>query len=284
VSDAEPAASRIVVSFDTTPAGEAALEAAIGLAASLDAEVAGLFVEDVSLVRMAALPFTREFGLTSALLRPIETADIERALRLQARQTRALLAAAAAALNLRWSFQVVRGQSINAVFELGEDRTLLVLGAASAGVVARSPILSATGWRGSQPSVRQGFRYLSSRPVVVVFDGPEHGMRSLAAAHALATRAATRLTVLITAHTAEDFDRRRQQARTWILAQGAAARYVWLKGRDIEGVLQAVGAENASALLLHEDEAPADRRALRSLLAELGCPLVLVSRARDASG
>ncbi len=275
---------RIVVSFDTTPAGEAALEAAIGLAASLDAEVAGLFVEDVSLVRMAALPFTREFGLTSALLRPIETADIERALRLQAQQTRDLLAAAAAALDLRWSFQVVRGQSVNAVFELSEDRALLVLGAASAGVVARSSVVSAGGWRESRPSARQGCRYLSSRPVVVLFDGAERGMRSLAAAHALATRAATRLTVLVTADTMKDFDRRRQQARAWVLAQGAAARYVWLKGRNIEGVLQAVGAENASALLLHEDEAPADRRVLRGVLTELGCPLVLVSRRRDASG
>jgi len=286
VSEAETGSprARIVVSFDTTPAGEAALEAAIGLAASLDAEVAGLFVEDVSLVRMAALPFTREFGLTSALLRPIETADIERALRLQARQTRALLAAAAAALNLRWSFQVVRGQSVNAVFEFGEDRALLVLGATSAGVAARRPRLSATTSPGSSASAPQGFRYLSTRPVVVLFDGSKRGMRCLAAAHALATRAGTRLTLLINADTADDFDRRRQQARSWLVSQGAAARYTWLKGPDMENVLQAVGTENASALLLHEDEAPADRRALRSLLAELGCPLVLVSRTRDASG
>lgn len=286
MSDAElgPARLRIVVSFDTTPAGEAALEAAIGLAAALDAEVAGLFVEDVGLMRMASLPFTREFGLTSALLRPIETADIERALRLQAQQTRALLAAAAAALNLRWSFQVVRGQSVNAVFEFGEDCALVVLGPTSPGVAVRSLGRSVAASSESAASGRQGFRHLSTRPVAALFSGSERGMRSLAAAHALATRAGTRLTLLITADTAEEFDRWRQQARSWLVPRGAAARYAWLKGRDVESILEAVGAENASAFVLHEDEAPADRRALRSLLAELGCPLILVSRTRDASG
>lgn len=285
MSDAESGSAglRVVVSFDATPAGEAALEAAIGLAAALDAEITGLFVEDIGLVRMAALPFTRELGLTSALVRPIETADIERALRLQAEQTRALLAAAAAALNLRWSFQVVRGHSVNAVFEFGEGGALVVLGATSVGVAA---------WR-SRPSAsvseslaagRAGFRYLGTRPIVVLFDGSKRGMRSLAAAHALATRAATRLTLLINADTMEEFDQRRQQARSWLVTQGSAARYAWLKGSDIDSIRQALGDENASVFVLHEEEAPADRRALRGLLAELGCPLVLVSRTRDASG
>ena len=277
----ETAVARIVVSFDATPAGEAALEAAIGLAAALNAEIAGLFVEDVGLMRMAALPFTRELGLTSALLRPIETTDIERVLKLQAEQTRALLAAAAEALNLRWSFQVVRGHSVNAVFEFGEGCALVVLGPATSDVAA---------WR-SRPSAlpgtavpgQAGFRYLGTRPIVVLFDGTERGMSSLAAAHALATRAATRLTVLITAATAEEFEQRRQQARSWLMAQNAAARYTWLKDQDVASLVRALGAEHASAFVLHENEAPADRRALRSLLAELGCPLVLVSRTRGAA-
>ncbi|MDH3286876.1 MAG: hypothetical protein OEP48_04005 [Betaproteobacteria bacterium] len=279
MSDSEraPAAPRIVVSFDTTPVGEAALETALSLAAIWDAEIAGLFVEDIGLVRMAELPFTRELGLTSAVLRSIDTTDIERALRLQAEQSRAWLAAAAAALNLRWSFQVVRGQSVNAVFEYGEGCALMILGAASAGVVARSVELSGVGPARRSVSELQALRYLSARPVVLLFDGSERGMRALAAGHSLAVRAGTRLTLLVTADSAEEFDRRRQQARSWLVERSAVARYVWLKSRDVESVARAVGAENASALLLHEHVTPNDRRLLRSLLSELGCPLVLVS-------
>lgn len=274
--DATPAVPRIVVSFDTTPVGEAALEAAIGLAAVLNAEIAGLFVEDVGLMRMAALPFTRELGLTSAVLRPIETADIERALKLQAAQSRAFLEAAAAALNLRWSFQVVRGESVNAVLEFTGGCALVVMGSASAGVIGRSirPVGRAVG---PSAASREAFRYLKARPIVMLFDGSERSLRSLAAAHTLAATASARLTLLVTADNAQDYDRRRQQARSWLAERGGAAKFVWLKGRDVASVVEAVGAENASALLWHETEAPADPRALRALLSELGCPLILVS-------
>lgn len=268
---------RIVVSFDTTALGQAALEAALDLASVLDAEVAGLFVEDIGLVRMASLPFTRELGLTSALVRPIETADIERALRLQAEQSRAWLAAAAGALNLRWSFQVVRGQSVGAVLEFTETCTLVILGTASASAVSASLGFFGLGAARRPASQRGRARYRSARPIVLLFDGSERATRALAVAHTLAAKTNARLTLLVMADTTENFDQLRQKARLWLAERGAAARFVWLKSRDVETVVQAVGAENASALLWHEETAPADPRLLRRLLAELGCPLVLVS-------
>lgn len=270
-------ATRIVVSFDTTALGEAALEAALGLAAVLNAEIAGLFVEDIGLVRMASLPFTRELGLTSAVLRPIDAGDIERALRLQAEQSRAWLAAAAGALNLRWSFQVVRGQAVGAVLEYGEGSTLVVLGTSSASVVSASMEFSAPGAAERRAFAPGRFRRLGARPIVMLFDGSERAMRALAAAHALAKRAYARLTVLVMADDAEEFERLRRQARSWLAEQGAAARFIGLKSRDVESVAQAVSAENASAFLWHEKDEPADPRALRRLLSELSCPLILVS-------
>lgn len=104
--DSPRAAGRIVVVFDTTPLGEAALEAAAGLAAALEAELAGLFVEDIDLVRMAQLPFAAELGLASAVLRRIEASDLERAFRLQAERSRERLAAAGFAAQPRSLIQI----------------------------------------------------------------------------------------------------------------------------------------------------------------------------------
>src|SRR5512134_1124767 len=106
---------RILVTCDPTLPGCTALQAAAALAASFQAELAGLFVEDVNLLRMAALPFTRELGLASGSMRPIEITDIERGFRRHAEQTRKALEGAAVASSLRWSFQVVRGQPLSAV-------------------------------------------------------------------------------------------------------------------------------------------------------------------------
>ena len=53
---------RIVVGLDAGPRDRAALEAAAQLAARMQAELVGLFVEDIDLLHLAGLPFAREVG------------------------------------------------------------------------------------------------------------------------------------------------------------------------------------------------------------------------------
>jgi len=263
---------RIVVAFDTSPLGRAALEAAAALAAALGAEVAGLFVEDLDLVRMAELPFTRELGLTSAVTRPIDTPDIERALRLQAQQTRRTLEALAAEFNLRWSFQTVRGQVLSAVMECVHEPDVVVFGKAAHAAAPRSAWPEPAGFR------RRGrFPRLAVRPIAVLFDDSPRTWRALAAAHSLAGEAGARLALLIPARSAEEFGELRDRAKEWLVAQETAARFVRLKSREPAEVARAVNAEHAAALLWHDGEARGERRAFRALLAALRCPVVLVT-------
>lgn len=270
--DAGIRVERIVVAFDTSPLGHAALEAAAALAAALGAEVAGLFVEDLDLVRMAALPFTRELGLTSAVTRPIETPDLERAFRLQAQQTRRALEALATELNLRWSFQTVRGQVLSAVMECAREPDMVVFGKGAHGAAARSA------WPESAASRRRGpFSRLAVRPVAVFFDGSPRAWRALAAAHSLAGEAGARLALLIPARTTKEFEQLRDRAKAWLVAQDAAARFVRLKSREPAEVARAARAEHAVVLLWHDEDAPGEDRGFRALLGALGCPLVLVT-------
>ena len=57
---------RILLALEAGNGGSAAMEAATHLAAQLNAELHGLFLEDINLIRLAELPFAREIGLTSA--------------------------------------------------------------------------------------------------------------------------------------------------------------------------------------------------------------------------
>jgi hypothetical protein len=100
---------RIVVALDTGPRARAALEAAAELAARMQAELVGLFVEDVELLHFAGLPFAREVGYPSASLRPLDVAAMERALRAAAEEVQRTLAAVAARGPLSWSFRTARG-------------------------------------------------------------------------------------------------------------------------------------------------------------------------------
>ena len=48
---------RVVVALDSSPQSEKALRAAVELATLLDAELEGLFVEDINLMHLCGLPF-----------------------------------------------------------------------------------------------------------------------------------------------------------------------------------------------------------------------------------
>ena len=69
---------RILVALDASPHSLAALEAAAELAASLRAELIGLFVEDANLLRVAGFPFAREFGAYTAQAREIDAEHVAR--------------------------------------------------------------------------------------------------------------------------------------------------------------------------------------------------------------
>jgi hypothetical protein len=85
------------------------LEAAARVAGRIGAELIGLFVEDVELLRFAALPFAEEIGAASAARRRLDAEALERALRVRAAEAERALAAAAASVAVPWSFRVVRG-------------------------------------------------------------------------------------------------------------------------------------------------------------------------------
>jgi len=85
-----------------------ALDAVAEAAAALEADLLGLFLEDVELLHFAGLPFAREIG-ASARPRGLDVQTMERRFRVQADAARRALAAAAEGKALRWSFRVERG-------------------------------------------------------------------------------------------------------------------------------------------------------------------------------
>jgi hypothetical protein len=80
----------------------------------MQAELLGLFIEDVDLLRLAALPFAAEVGFASAARRELDPASLERALRAQAARLRQALADALEP-DISWSFRVARASPAQAV-------------------------------------------------------------------------------------------------------------------------------------------------------------------------
>lgn len=265
----KPAASRILISCDTSPLGAAALDAAAALAQRFDAELAGVFVENINLLRMAALPFAREYALASATARRIEAGEIERMLRREAEAMRGALSRAASGLSVPWSFQVVRGMLLDSVLEAMREPDLAVFG--YTGQFAVAP--AAEGRPAALAGMDAGLRH---RPILVLYDDTPAAARSLETARALAQLHHARLLVLVVAEDAGRYAHLCAQADAQLDGAGAGVRFQQLAARDVQRIKQLATTHHAAVLLWHGVSSDDERRAFATLVDELKCPVVLV--------
>jgi len=137
---------RIIVVQESARAPRA-LEAVTEAAAALQAELLGLFLEDVELLRFAGLPFAREIG-ASARSRGLDVQIMERRFRSEAEAARRALAAAAEGKSVRWSFRVERGCGPVQLRKALADADLVVLPGAEENPSPRraGALLSAVEW------------------------------------------------------------------------------------------------------------------------------------------
>jgi len=136
-----------------------------------------LFLEDPDLLGLAALPFSREVGLSSGIARDLARHDVEHALARAARQIDADARALAERLRSSYSFEVYRGRR--------EEEILRRAAAADLALV--------------EPRRAQATRS-GSRVVVSVETDLTMAMRALHAAYLLSGRCWARVTVVLPAN------------------------------------------------------------------------------------
>ena len=102
---------RVIACF--SPGYGARPEPVARLAREMEAELLGLFIEDVELLRFASLPFAREIGSASASMRALSVSELERQLRAQARELEREITAILGAGS--WSLRVERSSPLRAI-------------------------------------------------------------------------------------------------------------------------------------------------------------------------
>jgi nucleotide-binding universal stress UspA family protein len=275
----EVAIRRILVTLDASRHSLAALEATAELAARVQAELLGLFVEDVNLLQLAGLPFARVTSYASAELRPMDSRTMERALRVQAEQARRSLETTAARRQLRWSFRVVRGEVATEVLAASMEVDLISVGpvgsllgsGAKAGAAARTVAVRAPR---SVLVLRNGIR--PGQPVVTVYDGSLAAVRALAVAAQVAEADGGRITVLIPADSPTPARQLLEEAGGWLESRGRRAAYRRIDRLDVGEIVRAVKAEGGGVLVLGAEHLPPQEAQTQALMDELDCPLLVV--------
>lgn len=268
---------RILVALDTSHHSLAALEAAAELAASLEAELHGLYVEDINLLHAAGSPVAREVRYPYVTGGRMDRARMERELRAQAAQAQRALMTTCQRRHIKWSFRVVRGDVTAEVLEAASEADLLTLGRASRPLMQRIR-LGSTARAAATRSPRSVLliqRDLVVRPpVMVVYEDSRAARQALWMAAHLAQKQEKYLGVLILVRPQDDAQRLQNQISNWLRGEGLMVRSRLLAANNVKMLAQTVRAEQGGVLVLSVTTLPTD--ALDVLLDEVDCPLLLV--------
>lgn len=272
-------AGRVLILLDGSRLSLAALEVAAEIAAARNAEVLGIFVEEINLLRAAGYGFAQEVGGSSGLARPLEVAALEARMQTQAEQARRLLQQTMARRGLAQSLKLCRGRVAEEVLGLMQPEDLVVLGRAGwsailgarLGSTARILLRQAPGevllWTESRPQ-RQ------NRVVVLLNHDQAANHRAVRVAAELARRSNQPLSVLIRA-TSEVDRSMAEDMLTDLQRAGITARIKWLSATSANATVRALQEEDASQLVVSRSNGLLADQHADALLSELNLPITV---------
>jgi nucleotide-binding universal stress UspA family protein len=263
---------RIAVALDASEHSQQALETAARLAASLNAELEGIFVEDIDLIHLAGLPFLREIRLASLAQEAVSLQRMERELRAIARQVRQTLELVARREGISCSFRVRRGRVETELLEAAMEVDVLTLGHPGATLSQRLRLRVRESVIGATP--RPDAR--GNPAVVVTFSGSETATRALQAAANLAERQAMDITIVLPAVPDPEARRLQAAAETLLRSQKQRVNFVRLPGNGVQDLVNAAGGCCSQVLIVERDNPLVEGDALWRCLDQVGCPILLV--------
>jgi nucleotide-binding universal stress UspA family protein len=282
---------RILVGLDSSPSSMEALRSAISLAALVEAEIEGIFVEDSDLVAFSELPFATLTGSLSARQVQMGARELERSLRSQAERARKALKTGAEVHALSWSFRVVRGNVHEELLEAAKDADLLSLG--RAGITAARRASGGSLAREAACKVSLVLIQHDRRaetvvaPVVALMVDDRRSDALVAVAGSLAAAQQRPLVVFIP----PGVDRQRFIARgREVLERGAIGQFSnemppirWQDTPDASDsgqqralLARALRAAKSGVLVLYADSPFLDQRRVEELVDRSGCSLLLL--------
>jgi nucleotide-binding universal stress UspA family protein len=279
---------RIVVALDHSPESRSVLEEAVSLAATMKAELAGLFVEDATLLNAAQLSPTRQLNFSGQTVDGLDPEGLERVLRGQAEAIRAALEHAAMRQDVAWSFRVARGKASIHILSAVPDADLVIMGKTTPSVTRRGHIGStariiANAPRGSilfsEPRQRRVLG--AAGPVVAVYGEGPHADAVLDLATHLATAFKKDLLILVPGDGPGQVSDTEARARARLADTELRATYRRCVHRGCDAVLHALSAHRGALLVLAQGSPLLGQDSVTDLIERVDSPVLVVA---DSSG
>jgi nucleotide-binding universal stress UspA family protein len=270
---------RILVALDASSEHAAALEAAADLAALLEAELAGLFVEEPDLVRLEGLSQCRKITLPYGPSGGIEEGSIQRELQVLARRTRDALARASEQRQVPWSFEVTRGPVEREVASAASNFDLVIV--ESKGRRIRAGVRMDSSTRRAAHAVESSVLFLKdgappTHSIVFVYDGTEESQFALEAALQFAGGPLSLLSVLFPTRDEEEYRTWREEIESRLTSEPLPVHYRRIAPDSIEWLQRAVDNVEGDLLIQSAHNPILQHNAADAVLESLDCPVFLI--------
>lgn len=273
---------RILVALDASQESLAALTAAAGMAAQLDAELTGLFIEDVDLLNLAALPFSREALALSRSGRLLEPERLAREFKSMEAAARQALARAAEASRLQWSFRTARGQIGAELLAAAEEADLIAVGKGTRPMSGQVRLGRHTRTVARQTTCSMLFASAANSPanapLAAIYDGGAAARRALALTARLSEREGKRLLVFVLGDSPAAFAEHEIAVREQLRALGISAAIRRVRGTGLADVVRTIRNEPAALLVVGAPTVSSDEGGALDMLVEQSSCTVLVVR------
>ncbi len=269
---------RISVALDCSPHSRASLVAAAEIAAILHAELLGIFVEDINLIRMAELPFCQEIHIHTARSEPLDTLKLERLLRLQAKEAYDLFRETALRFGLPYTFRTLRGPVPSEVLTAALESDLLALGRSGRTPVCRKGLGSTAKKAVEEATTNILLAHSGVKPdgpILVVFDGSRGSIRSLETACSIASAKNTLHIFLIT-NTESASLRLREETLSIIGDWKEKAELHVLPWTDSTMLAQCIHMTGPGLIVLSDSSEAVSRETVYRLIDSTNYPVLLV--------
>lgn len=211
---------RILIPLDNSQHSFAALKAAVAMAQHYDAEIKGLFVEDINLLNLAKMPFHQEVGEYTAIIREISTDGLSRGIVVQSRWAVQSFRKLINQTDFKSDFVILRGEVSEIIQKESQKCDLIILGKSGTNIFRSVKLGSTTKMMINNhriPLLLVEENNQLGYPMFLLYDNSPVGKISLETARDLLDPDET-LIILLNKDNPQAFSETKNQLNQWALA------------------------------------------------------------------
>lgn len=268
---------RIVVAIDASSHSLAGLEAAVGLASRLDADLAGLFIEDINLLRLGELPISNQVGRYSAKRQKITGDEIRRQLSTQSRWAFEALEMLSNQSNLRWSFNVAQGAILPELAKAAEEADLIILGKtgwSDTRLIGSTTRAILTEHGNLTLILREGVKL--GETMMILYDGSAASKKALDVVGQISDAAEGQLVVMLVAEDRPASDRLAEEVGHWNEGRNYPLVFLWTPDTHPLIVCSIARTEESGILVIPQGNNLFTNVELVNVLNDINCPVLFV--------